>query len=448
MNVASNEIEGLRQQVSFTFDQNELQKKYQNELRLLQGKVSVPGFRKGKIPFKVLQQRYGRSVLANLEQGYISQAWGHILQELKLVPMSEPQLNMDKPIHIKRDFVFDFTFEVVPEFQLIDGQSLSFEKIEWSISEERLAEEVQDLRNSMGEWTDLEGRTESRIGDQVVFSLQGYQGEEELTELHTPEESVELGQKQLIPALEEAMVGLEIDADFTADYEFPADHNTESLANKSITFKGKVTKIQEKQPLSMEDVLEKMAVDDIDALHDQIKVQVEESYQRKEQSELREEALRQIRESLDFPVPTSALEDQVNRRLHHNHDHDHSGDCSHESTAEEEENARTLAAQDIRLEAFVQRFSQRNQLEISDQEMTAHILEIMKATGNFGMQLFELYREPKNRERLKASLLEDKAMDQLIENAQVVVKQQKVPTLAEEEEESQVQEAAIKTEEG
>jgi trigger factor len=435
MNVASNEIEGLRQQVSFTFDQNEIQKKYQNELRLLQGKVSVPGFRKGKIPFKVLQQRYGRGVLANLEQGYLTQAWGHILQELKLVPMSEPQLNMDKPIHIKRDFVFDFTFEVVPTFELIDGKDLSFEKVEWSISEERLAEEVQSLRNRMGEWIDLKKRTKARHGDQVVFSLQGYEGEEELTELHTPEESVELGQKQLIPALEEAMFGLEVDNEFTADYEFPADHNTESLANKSVTFKGKVAKIQEKQPLSMDDLLEKMAVDDVQALHDQIKAQVEDSYQRKDQSGLREEALRQVRESLDFSVPVSALEDQVRRRLNHNRDDD---DSDH--TAEEEETARTLAAQDIRLEAFVQRFSQRNQLEISDQEVTAHILEIMKATGNFGMQLFELYREPKNRERLKASLLEDKVMDTLIENAQVAIKQENVPTLADEEKQRQEEE--------
>ena len=162
MNVNSNEIEDLRQQVTFTFDQNEIHQRYQSELKSLRGTVNVPGFRKGKIPFKVLQQKYGRGVLGNLEQSYLNQAWGHILQELKLVPMSEPKLNVTKAIHIKRDFVFDITFEVVPTFDLIDGSDFKFDKTEWSISEERLAEEVQQLKNRMGEWVDLKKRKKSR----------------------------------------------------------------------------------------------------------------------------------------------------------------------------------------------------------------------------------------------------------------------------------------------
>ena len=417
MQAVANTTNEYTQNISFTFEATEVTSLFTAELRRLQKRMSIPGFRKGKTPLKVVQQRYGRDVSMTLQERFVKQAWQHMIQNLEIVPMSSPDVNINTSVLYNKEFQFEVEVEVVPEFEFPQSDSFELEMTEWEASEERVDAELTQMKAQAGEWLELTEREDAQVKDQVTFSLRGESEGEEIEELAATEEKVELGSRQLIPSIEEGLVGLKVGEKFNVDYSFPEDHTSEKLAGLTVTFSGEVTAIDERTPVSIEELLTKMEIEDEETLRQQIKENLESSYTQKTRNELREKITKMIREQLDFTVPPTALEEQVHRRLHNAHEHGEGEACAHDHSDEEAEEARSQAAKDIRFDTFLHRYAKQNEVIVSDEEVTQHILGLLQTSGRFGMQLLQMYRDPEARSRLKQSLVEDKVLDIMIEGS-------------------------------
>ena len=98
MEVLHNNLDGFTQSVSFKFAWETINPKYNKELSKIKATAKIPGFRKGKVSKKIIEQRYGRSVLADLQSNAVQESWTHLLNDLELVPLSQPELDMTKAL--------------------------------------------------------------------------------------------------------------------------------------------------------------------------------------------------------------------------------------------------------------------------------------------------------------------------------------------------------------
>ncbi len=417
MEVSRQDLEGFTQSVSFKFGAGEMDQKFNKELSQIKSKVKISGFRPGKVPLKVIKQRYGAGVINDLQSDAVQECWRHMINELKLVPLSQPDLDVSQPLRPGRGLELTFSFEVIPPFELPEPSSLKGERATWTVSEERVNHEVEKLLDLHGEWIDLKRRKKCRAGDLIMISLKGFEGEEEIEALDSPEEKFELGQQRIIPELEKAITGLKLEEAFSVDYLFPDDHPNDLLTGKQIRFEGQINGIQEKKAVGIDALLEKLPDEDESALRERLSQELKTQKDQESQVELRDAVAKQLRENSEFELPPKAVEDQAQSRLHHQHNHTEGEECDHNHSEEEEAEARKSAEADLRFEAIVRQYSQTNNISVGESDFTGRLLEMLRSAGEYGMQMIQFYQQPANRERLMASLLDDKVIDSYIEAA-------------------------------
>lgn len=432
MQATVHDLDDFTQRVSFDFSADHIKGLFDAEMQKIKRQIKMPGFRKGKVPHKMITRQYGPGVLMDLQQDLVQKAWTHVVTELKLEPMSQPELeDLSGAVSTTKGFNFKFSFETLPPFELLDDTSFELTRTEWTTSEEALQARLDELCAQMGEWGPLKRRKKAREGDQIVFSLKAFDGEEEMTALASDEERVELGSKTMIPELESAFEGLKVEEEAKVDYTFPEEHPNEELKGKAITFVCVVKEVNEKTSLKLEELAEKLEAEDVDALKAKLSEEMATERNQAEAQKMRSELAKQLRERYDFAVPPTALNEQTHHRLHSEHKHAEGEACEH--SAEDEEAARLEAARDLRMEAVLRRLAQTREVEVSDKEVNDRIFEMLRGAGEFGFQLFQFYQEPKNKARLKESLAEDKILDKIIEGASVKVTQDEIKPEANEE---------------
>jgi trigger factor len=418
MQISSQELEGFTQSVSFQFDASEMDKKFQFELKKIQRTARISGFRKGKVPMTVIRQRYGAGVINEMQSDALQQSWRHLINELKLIPLTQPEVDVSQPLRPSKGLSLTFSFEIIPPFDLPQASELEGELIKWTVSDARVDQEVERLCKLHGDWIPLKRRKKCRNGDQVKVSLTGFDGEEELSALKSDEQTFELGSQQIIPELEKKIMGLKESETFTLDYTFPEEHHNPELAGRAVRFEGTLTSICEQVVLSTEELIEKLPNDEDEAaLRERLSQELVAEAESKTKAELRDSVAKQLREMSTFFVFPSVVDEQAHARLHHHHDHGEDGSCDHEHSDEELSEARVEAERDLRFEAIIREYSESNGITVTEADFTTRLLEMLRSSGEFGMQLLQFYQQPANRKRLEASILDDKVIDSFIEAA-------------------------------
>jgi trigger factor len=423
-------LESFTQRISFSFTGAEVSKAFTGELNKLAARVNIPGFRKGKVPPKVMRQRFGQGALMEAQQALVQQAWTHMLTALKMKPMSSPTLGELKELASETSGLsFSFSFDVLPPFELIDPKSFELSRTQWSASEAAVTQRLNKMCEQAGEWVSLKRRKKARAGDMMTFSLKGSVAGASIALLNSEREQVVLGSQSIIPALEDALIGAKVSDEVKVSYTFDDTHPNSELKGKQVDFECKVIDVQQREPLTPEALAEKLKLEGVDAVRAKISEELSAEKSRAEGQRLRNDLVTQLRARYDFPIPPTALAEQASHRLHSGHSHAHGEDCDH--SPEDEARAREEAAADIRLEAVLARVAESEGVQVSDREVQDRLFEMVRTSGEFGWQLFQFYNEPKNRERLKASLQEDKALDKIIELASVSVVQAEIEPIAE-----------------
>lgn len=421
MQISSQELDGFTQSISFHFDASVMDQKYQDELKKIQRTAKISGFRKGKVPMTVIRQRYGAGVINEMQSDALQRSWRHLITELKLIPLSQPEVDVSQPLRPSKGLSLTFSFEIIPPFDLPQASDLEGELIKWKASEARVDQEVERLCKLYGEWVPLKRRKKCRNGDQVKVSLTGFDGDEELSSLKSDEQTFELGSQQIIPELERKILGLKEEEAFTLEYTFAEEHHNPELAGREIRFEGVLNEIFEQVVLSTEELIEKLPNDEDEAaLRVRLAKELVTEADRKSRAELRDSVAKQLREGSSFPVPPVVVDEQAHARLHHHHDHDHNddGSCDHDFSDEELAEARIEAERDLRFEAVIREYSEINGITVTEADFTTRLLEMLRSSGEFGMQLLQFYQQPANRKRLEAAILDDKVIDSYIETAQ------------------------------
>jgi trigger factor len=288
------------------------------KIRELGRQVRVPGFRPGKAPRRVIENRLGRDYIymeALQEQlpGWYSQA----VVETDLRPIDQPEIHFDDPLDEEEGFKFSATVEVRPEANLGDYKGVEVPRREVEVSEDEVGSSMEELR---GQFATL-AAVEERPAEQGDFVILDFSGERltggPLEGAEAEDYMLEIGRGELLPDFEENIVGMSAGERKQFGVTFPMDYNEESLRGESVLFSVHVKEIKERDlpPLDDDFVKEASEFETLDELRAAMREQLEAAAEQRVDGEFRGRVLDVVAEGAEVEVPDVMVHEKAHEMV-------------------------------------------------------------------------------------------------------------------------------------
>ncbi|MCQ4617060.1 trigger factor [Corynebacterium sp. CCUG 18816] len=369
--------------VSVPFD--ELGKEIDQAYKSIAQQVNIPGFRRGKAPRQLIDARFGRGpILEQVVNDMLPTRYEKAVLENGLNPIGQPEINITK---IEDNDVVEFTAEVdvrpeitVPDFSKIDVTVPALE-----VSDEDVDKEIDQLRERFGELKDT--KRKMKTDDFAVIDLHAEVDGEKVEEASTEGLTYQIGSDDLIKGLDTALRGMKTgeDNEFTATIEF-GEHK-----GKEATIKVHVQQSKERKLPDFDDEFAQMAseFDTAEELRESTKEQLAEDKKTQQAADIRDEVLKAALEETKFELPKSIVEEQEHNMLHQM-----LGQLAHDEAAvaqfleaqgmtreEFDKKNHEQAEAAVRTQLFLDAVADQEEPEVSQQEMTDHILFTAQSYG-------------------------------------------------------------------
>lgn len=284
----------------------------QNRLKSLSRNARIAGFRPGKVPFKVVQQRYGRQVHLEVAGDVMSSTLQQALKEQNLRPAGEPKLE-PRTVEAGKALEYVAVFDVYPEFEPVTLTGVKLEKPVADVTEQDMDNMLVKLRQQRASWEKVERAAQQ--GDQVTVDFTGTIDGAEFPGGSGSGMNVEIGSKRLIDGFEEKLIGAAAGADITLDLRFPDDYHSAEVAGKPVQFKVKVLQVSAlKLPEIDDSFAQSLGVESVAALREEIGKNMRRELDLMMQSVIKDRAFEQLLASNSgLEVPGSLVDEEIDR---------------------------------------------------------------------------------------------------------------------------------------
>ncbi len=243
MQVSIESTGNLGRRVTFKVPSSDFNDKVGSRLREIARDARIKGFRPGKVPASVIDNRYGDQIRGEILDGMLREGFGKAVEGQDLRIAGNPRIVPNNEAAGEGELAYVADFELVPDFGDIDAAKLNVVRHTAEVTDEDIDRMVENLRMQRQSWSPVQRAAKS--GDLVDVEMSS-----EVDGLRMPPQGVEsastvLGSAQMLPALETALEGLEPGAEKDIEIEFPADWRIESLAGKTAKVHAKLTQIAE-----------------------------------------------------------------------------------------------------------------------------------------------------------------------------------------------------------
>ena len=376
--------------------------------------ASLPGFRKGKLPQRVIEQRYGPAIEQETLDRTIQEAYREALESQGFVPITQGAVE-NIQYEPGADLVFDVEFEVRPEPQLERISGFSVARTSTEVGDEEVDAVLERLRDDRAVWRPVadEGATPD-LGDQVLVEITARdEGEEEGEAAPRPYRFV-LGEEQAIPAVEEAIMSLKPgeEGDFTV--RFPDDFPDEAQRGKTQQMHIRLDEVKRKEVPALDDDFARSIgdFDDLAALRARILEDLKEDAERRAEAEVRGQLLDQILEANAFEVPDSMVERYTDFMLRIPQDQKREVSPEEaEQMAKIRESVRPQSEWSIKRMLVVDHLAEREGLGATQDEIDARIEELAEKHGQSPSEIYIQLEKSGQLETLEREIMEDKVFD-------------------------------------
>lgn len=404
-----------------------LQRAYQSVVK----KVNLPGFRKGRVPRRVLEAHFGPEILhQDALELLIPPAYDEAIAEVvDAEPIDQPQFDFET-IEAGRPFQFEAVVEVIPPVELGEYKGLEIEQEKTEITEEDLEKHLESLREQHARLVTLEeGEQAIREGDLAVIDFQGFVGGEPFPGGEAEGYSLELGSKTFIPGFEEQVAGMKIDEEKEIPVTFPDDYHEEKMAGKEALFKVKLKQIKQKQLPDLGDdfIKEISELETLAEFKDDLRGRLEKAAAEKAKTELEEALVDQISAASQVELPEVLVERQIDRMLGEMDQYlryqgltlekftELAGKTMEELREEKKAEAEKRTKANLVLDAVVK----KEGIAVDDSEIDARIAELSERHQDQPERIKELFEKQGRLPLLKEELRIRKAIDLLVGEAKI-----------------------------
>ena len=250
MQVSIESSKGLERQLKIAVPADKIDQEVTGRLQKATKTVSIKGFRKGKVPLKVVKQQYGAGVRQEVIGEIVNSSFYEAIQQEELRPVGQPRIDDIKEAE-GQNLEYLAIFEVYPEVKLADLSKVKVTRPVSDISAGDVAKMIEVLRNQQAAFELVERAAED--SDQVNIDFVGTQKKEEFAGGSAEAQDLVLGSNSMIPGFEDGLIGASAGDDLILKLKFPKDYHSEELKGKAVEFAVKVNSVSAKQIPEMND---------------------------------------------------------------------------------------------------------------------------------------------------------------------------------------------------
>ena len=410
---------GLERRMTVRVPSVEIEREVSVRLTRVGRTAKIKGFRPGKIPVKVVQQRYGDQVRHEVVTDVIRSSYSRALVQEQLRPAGSPTIE-PKSGADDEQFSFTATFEVYPEIELKSMGSLTIEKPRVEIAETDTDDMLERLRNQRADWQTVERK--AAPGDRVIVDFVGKIGKEAFEGGEGKDVPIVVGEGQVIEGFDKALKGMVAEESKSAKVKFPKDYPADTLAGKKAVFDITVQRVEEKAlPTIDEEFLQAFGITEggVEALRQQLRENMGRELEQRLRTETKRRALDSLLAANQIDVPKALIEQEITALQ--------SGAMQQLNIEDPEqapprENFAEPARRRAALGLLVQELVRSNDLQLDRSRLDSRLEELV-AQYEQPAEAARIYRgDPDLMAQLEAGVLEEQVVAFLLENAKTAEK--------------------------
>lgn len=389
--------------------------------------VQVPGFRKGKVPRKIFDKRFGvESLYQDAVDIVLPDAYSKAVEETGINPVDKPDVDIEQ-IEQGKDLIFTANVTVKPEVALGEYKGLEVEEQDATVTDEDVDQEIEHQREHHAELiVKEEGNVEE--GDTVVMDFEGFIDGEAFDGGKAENQSIEIGAGQFIPGFEEQLIGKASGEETEIQLTFPEDYHAEELAGKEATFEVKIHEIKKKEYPEMDDEFAKDVDEEVESLEElKTKKKGELESQKKQDAEnaTRESLITQASDNAEVDVPSAMVDTELDRMVKEFEQRlqmqgmtmEMYQQFSGQDESALREQMKDDAAQRVKTNLVLESIFANEELEVKDEDAEAELEKMASMYGTDVDQLKQMLGG--NMDAIKEDLKFQKAIDFLVDNSTI-----------------------------
>lgn len=402
----------------------EVEKALQNAYMKQKKQISLPGFRKGKVPRQMVEKMYGPSIFYNdAVDALLPEAYGKAYDECELEIASRPAIEIVQ-IEKGKPFIFSAEVAVKPEVTLGQYKGLEVEKVSTRVTQKEVDAKIQEEAEKNARTISVERPVED--GDQVVLDFEGFVDGVAFEGGKGENYPLTIGSHSFIPGFEEALVGAELEKEVDVNVTFPEDYQAEELKGKPAVFKCTIHEIKAKELPEIDDefAAEVSVFDTLEEYKADVKAQIKEEKAKEGKAKQEDAVVKQAVENAEFDIPDAMVNDQVennyNNFLQQIQQNGLSIDQYFQFTGSSEKILKTQmrpeAEARIENRLVLEAIVKAENIEVSEDKLDQEIQKMAEMYGMEAEKVKELLGEAE-KEQMKKDLALQAAVDFLVENA-------------------------------
>ncbi len=383
--------------------------------------VNVPGFRKGKMPRPLFEQRFGvESLYQDALDFILPDAYAEAVDEAGINPVDRPEIDIEQ-MEKGKELIFTAKVTVEPEVTLGDYKGLEVEAADTEVSDEEFEAAINaELARKAELVVKEDGAVED--GDIVNLDFDGYVGDEQFEGGKAEGYDLEIGSGQFIPGFEEQLVGTKTGDEKDVTVTFPEEYHAEELAGKEAVFKVKINEVKTKEVPELDDELAKEldeSADSVDAYKTKFRSDLAEQKKIEAENATKESLIGQVTDNAQVDIPQAMVDTELGRMMQEFEQriaqqglnlelyYQFSGQSEEQLKESMQEDAEKRVKTNLTLAAI----ANAENIEISDEDVEA---ELTNMSEQFGLSVDDIRSALGNTDVLKDDLRIQKAIDVLV----------------------------------
>ncbi|MBW2253639.1 MAG: trigger factor [Deltaproteobacteria bacterium] len=414
-------VGSCQKKLQFSIPAEKVREEFDRAYRQLSGRVRLPGFRPGKAPRKVLEMRFGEQIVSDVASTLIQQGYTDAIEQHKLEPVGRPEIDQGD-LRPSQDFEFSITVDIKPEVELsaYGGLEVPYPRVE--VGDDEVEERVHTRLEGEARLVEVTARPAEK-GDMVLVQLLAKDGDEVVAEEMGT--MIRTDGDPYYPGVDELVVGLEVDAEKTAQVAFPDTARTEGVAGKSLEVMVKVISIQATEIPELTDELaaELGYEGGTEGLRLALRAEIAQAREEAARNQARANVLQVLIEHNAFDVPQGMVEEQLKalmEELKLQAAYRGQDPRSVSFTEEQVADLRVRAEFAVKGGLILEYVASKEGLEVIDADLEAKYQDLADDRGQSVEAIKGYFVRDGVEDELRSRLLEEKTLDFLLEKSKLV----------------------------
>ena len=404
---------------------SELEKALQSAYMKQKNKISLPGFRKGKVPRQMIEKMYGAEIFYDdAANALIPKAYADAYDECELDIVSRPEIDVVQ-IEKGKDFIFTATVATKPEVTLGEYKGLEVDKVSTRVTQKEVDAKIQEEAEKNARTITVEDRA-VQDGDEVVLDFEGFVDGVAFEGGKGENYPLTIGSGSFIPGFEEQLVGAETEKEVEVKVTFPEDYHAEDLKGKEVVFKCTVHEIKAKELPEIDDefAAEVSEFDTLEEYKADVKTKIKEQKAAEGKAKQEDQVVEQAVKNATYELPEAMVETQAEQMANDFAQRMQSQGLTMEqyfqftgTTAEQMmEDLKPQAVKRIETRLVLEAIAKAENIEISDEKLDEEIGKMAEAYKMEADKLKEFMGE-NEKKQMKEDMAVQEAITFLVENA-------------------------------